>query len=271
MNEKKKRGFTLIELLVVISIIALLLSILMPSLQRVKEMARAVTCASNQKQLIYALLTYAHDYDDRVPYFSNPKYVASQDKYIVTTDGWLGCMLPYVAPGEKFETINFQGTDWYQEEDFAEIGNCPSVRGTAERPKPWSLGVNYPVVIDYSGKLSKEAGASKDYYSQFPYLPNKVSRFPSRTLTFMDSRAWSWWVHNMGMFPLDDTPDDDGVFMYSSILLSQNVTIPYNGANFVHNDSANCAFISGAVSREAKKDVVENKNDMWAKSLAKRN
>ena len=43
-------GFTLIELLVVISIIALLLSILMPALSRVKEQGRRVVCASEVRQ-----------------------------------------------------------------------------------------------------------------------------------------------------------------------------------------------------------------------------
>jgi prepilin-type N-terminal cleavage/methylation domain-containing protein len=50
-NNIKKAAFTLIELLVVISIIALLLSILMPALNRAKELTRAVICTSNQGQL----------------------------------------------------------------------------------------------------------------------------------------------------------------------------------------------------------------------------
>ena len=47
MRNRLKQGFTLIELLVVISIIALLLSILMPALQKIKEQARAVICTAN--------------------------------------------------------------------------------------------------------------------------------------------------------------------------------------------------------------------------------
>ena len=55
----KRRGFTLIELLVVIAIIALLLSILMPALRKVKEQGRMVKCLANLKQwnLIAAMYT----------------------------------------------------------------------------------------------------------------------------------------------------------------------------------------------------------------------
>jgi prepilin-type N-terminal cleavage/methylation domain-containing protein/prepilin-type processing-associated H-X9-DG protein len=63
---KKTKGFTLIELLVVISIIALLLSILMPGLQKAKEAARRVVCSSNMKQLATGNFSYAAENDDRV-------------------------------------------------------------------------------------------------------------------------------------------------------------------------------------------------------------
>lgn len=66
-KSQKKKAFTLIELLVVIAIIALLLSILMPALTKVKEQGRAVVCASNLKQWNTILSFFASDNGDRFP------------------------------------------------------------------------------------------------------------------------------------------------------------------------------------------------------------
>ena len=61
----KKKGFTLVELLVVIAIIALLMSILMPALAMVKEMANRVVCGSNCGGLVKAMMVYSNDTDSQ--------------------------------------------------------------------------------------------------------------------------------------------------------------------------------------------------------------
>ncbi|MHC4331052.1 MAG: type II secretion system protein, partial [Planctomycetota bacterium] len=58
---RRKEGFTLIELLVVIAIIAILLAILMPALNRVREQGKRAVCLSNLKQLSLAWILYADD------------------------------------------------------------------------------------------------------------------------------------------------------------------------------------------------------------------
>jgi prepilin-type N-terminal cleavage/methylation domain-containing protein len=63
----KRKGFTLVELLVVIAIIALLMSILMPALARVRALAQRVVCGSHLSSLGKQLVIYANDQEDRYP------------------------------------------------------------------------------------------------------------------------------------------------------------------------------------------------------------
>ena len=89
----KRKGFTLIELLVVIAVIALLLSVILPSLQKAKEYARRVTCSTNQRGLAQAVFVYAENNDGEVPpvnnFYLNPQMqrYAHWGRWFRTTSG----------------------------------------------------------------------------------------------------------------------------------------------------------------------------------------
>ncbi|HCD35145.1 MAG TPA: hypothetical protein DER01_22270 [Phycisphaerales bacterium] len=64
---RSRLAFTLIELLVVISIVALLISILLPALAKARESARMAGCLSNQRQHLVAINCYVNDQKNYLP------------------------------------------------------------------------------------------------------------------------------------------------------------------------------------------------------------
>lgn len=87
----KRRGFTLIELLVVIAIIALLMAILMPALNRARELGRRTVCMGNLKQLALAWVMYA---DENRGDLVNGRAGADDGGSPAITTGWVGKVNP---------------------------------------------------------------------------------------------------------------------------------------------------------------------------------
>lgn len=119
MQRTQDRGFTLIELLIVIAIIALLSAILLPVFAQVREKARAISCASQLKQIGISLLQYAQDYDETLPTMSNTdlsrsnpnagqtaytSYVSGEITYYADTpfQNWFQEIQPYTKSWQVF-------------------------------------------------------------------------------------------------------------------------------------------------------------------------
>ena len=85
MYIKDSKGFTLIELLVVIAIIALLMSILMPALNKVKAQAKGTVCKSNMRQIGIAANLYLEDWEQFIPRGTG------------SVDPWFQVFMPYLS------------------------------------------------------------------------------------------------------------------------------------------------------------------------------
>jgi len=112
-----RRGFTLIELLVVIAIISLLVSLMLPAVQQVRESARNTQCKNNLKQIGLGFHNFVSSYNGRIPsnstLFRNPSAVTWPYYGLTNPYGsWSTEILPYLENSALF--VQYDPTkDWW--------------------------------------------------------------------------------------------------------------------------------------------------------------
>ena len=202
-----KRGFTLIELLVVIAIISLLVSILVPSLQKAKDLARQTVCMANQHGFSLAVVQYAQDYESIFP----PSGLIMSPTWDWPHPRWYEALLPYIRSEFFDKTIPFDSLT-------NEFGDpcwwCPSA------PEYLQLEPTNHYPQSYA-------------YNPFLHENNKVQQAarletvggPDKTPVIFDYGNWNttpWLIAAYGLY-LDDIHrhNENGIFLFADSHVAQ--------------------------------------------------
>jgi prepilin-type N-terminal cleavage/methylation domain-containing protein len=102
---QQRRGFTLIELLVVIAIISVLIGLLLPAVQKVREAANRMQCANNLKQLALGVHNYLSAHNGQFPPDSLYTYDPTAPNW-----SWLAHILPQIDQQNLFTQANIGGS-----------------------------------------------------------------------------------------------------------------------------------------------------------------
>jgi prepilin-type N-terminal cleavage/methylation domain-containing protein len=221
----RKRGFTLVELLVVISIIAILLAILMPSLNKAKQQASAIVCLANVRSLSTAWFMYVGDNNGKIvgahTWLSGPdtpagkKYAKYYDITAVYADNKLNYLSNWVelpqaedgtrkemAPTVEQEMIGIRRGLLYPYLKKIEVYHCPTDKRLVNGQKGTGAYRSYSIAGCMDGYWSTVGLRVVKRFSQI--------RTPSRKYVFVEEywnspgSAYTWNSQAWQLNPLSD-------------------------------------------------------------------
>ncbi|MCC6422498.1 MAG: DUF1559 domain-containing protein [Phycisphaerales bacterium] len=222
----EKTAFTLVELLVTIGIISILVAILLPSLNKAREQARAVACASNMRQIGIALMLYTHDNRGFLPnvvVVGDPQSGTGPHLQI-----WVDLLLRYVGVSNESFFGTPIGTRMMPNNVFA----CPSVN----EPNPLSYGTQTTYTTTTGGWTRSYNSGGESFYASAIYNPRKFSDYggrASQTALLCDALPNEW---GRGSLWMTTSSAEGGVYWYGR---------DTNRAAPVHKKQLNWLFADG--------------------------
>ena len=180
-SKRSKDGFTLIELLVVIAIVALLVSILLPALNKARAAAINVKCLAHLRGINLSVAMYSNT-------VSNVNLEDSEELYFETLTG---NHPPEPTPQFISHLLNHDALD----DDGMSLFFCPSMQGLDSQTNYWRNPDGYP-----------QADTSKPVSMVEVLKAQKL--YPNAEAAFWSSYIWVWGMHSK---------DDDGTF-YQTIV-----------------------------------------------------